>query len=522
MCFSTDCASCSMEPSSNYLIVEGTNTWRNRSAAMLASNQEWKPKASSVTKGFRNEKIRACPEVAPKKAEGRHTVVRSACDMPCVNASSAVKLMDVLVSDGRWNRWPRCPTRFIAGIPASNACCTAPTWFETFISPASSCTNARCASFSNTLSNMALLLPDPEEVLITTGSIPVPGPSKFCPLKLAKPPRWAPMLMKGTSFNDRFWEEASWRKKGMVPFEMPGSCCSWPEVKAKIGANSRQLPLQGGSINHSLAIANNRAMPAPRSPAAWKKPLIGVPTYNGMVPVQKSGTQSFEEKVVPRHSVILGLDVDQRVSRMSSDGRCAIKIEPPSPQSPLGQAMGQPADGPNSPAVAQWYFQSGHWSWSRHHMARFHLGAKSCHRCPPLWICRWPPQSWQQGCAPLARHAKVQDAAGADEPHSMELQCYQQANGIHSLMMLPHPLASTPLVLARYRTDTEPQVLLPSAHQRSTGWWLHLCDFLSSEMGQEQRIPQQIEPRTPLRCVQRWPSLLLRPAEGHTQRACSF
>ena len=133
-----------------------------------------------------------------------------------------------------------------------------------------------------------------------------------------------------------------------------------------------------------------------------------------------------------------------------------------------------------------------------------------------------PPQSWQQGCAPLARHAKVEDAAGADEPHSMELQCYQQANGIHSLMMLPHPLASTPLVLARYRTDTEPQVLLPSAHQRSTGWWLHLCDFLSSEMGQEQRIPQQSEPRTPLRCVQRWPPLLLKPAEGHTQRACSF
>lgn len=172
--------------------------------------------------------------------------------------------------------------RFIAGIPASNACCTAPTWFETFISPASSCTNARCASFSNTLSNMALLLPDPEEVLITTGSIPVPGPSKFCPLKLAKPPRWAPMLMKGTSFNDRFWEEASWRKKGMAPFEMPGSRCSWPEVKAKIGAKCRQLPLQGGSIAHSLAIANNRAMPAPRSPAAWKKPLIGVPIYNGI------------------------------------------------------------------------------------------------------------------------------------------------------------------------------------------------------------------------------------------------
>ena len=133
-----------------------------------------------------------------------------------------------------------------------------------------------------------------------------------------------------------------------------------------------------------------------------------------------------------------------------------------------------------------------------------------------------PPQSWQQGCAPLARHAKVEDAVGADEPHSMELQCYQQANGIHSLMMLPHPLASTTLVLARYRTDTEPQVLLPSAHQRSTGWWLHLCDFLSSEMGQEQRIPQQSEPRTPLRCVQRWPPLLLRPAEGHTQQACSL
>ena len=138
------------------------------------------------------------------------------------------------------------------------------------------------ASATLYLSNMALLLPDPEEVLITTGSIPVPGPSKFCPLKLAKPPKWAPMLMKGTSFNDRFWEEASWRKKGMVPFEMPGSRCSWPEVKAKIGANCRQLPLQGGSIAHSLAIANNRAMPAPRSPAAWKKPLIGVPIYNGI------------------------------------------------------------------------------------------------------------------------------------------------------------------------------------------------------------------------------------------------
>ncbi len=172
--------------------------------------------------------------------------------------------------------------RFIAGIPASNARCTAPTVFETFISPASSCTNDRCASFSRNSSNMALLLPDPEEVLITTGSIPLPGPSKFFPLKMAKPPRLAPMLMKGTSFNDRFWEEASWRKKGMVPLEMPGSSCSWPEVKAKIGANCKHLPLQGGSIAHSLAIANKRAMPAPRSPPAWKKPLMGVPKYNGI------------------------------------------------------------------------------------------------------------------------------------------------------------------------------------------------------------------------------------------------
>ena len=66
-----------MEPNSQYIIGQ-TNKWRNRSTAMFASDQELKPKAISVMKGFRNAKTRACREVAPKKASGRHRVVRRA------------------------------------------------------------------------------------------------------------------------------------------------------------------------------------------------------------------------------------------------------------------------------------------------------------------------------------------------------------------------------------------------------------------------------------------------------------